>query len=69
MALGLQLSDERITVPQNVFQLDYIRPDFAMLRLVSRCCCHRAETLILTALANTICRCLIMWESIEVSED
>lgn len=27
----------RIVVPQNVFQLDYIRPDFAMLRLVARC--------------------------------
>jgi len=27
----------RIVIPQNIFQLDYIRPDFAMLRLVARC--------------------------------
>lgn len=27
----------RIVIPQNVFQLDYIRPDFAMLRLMARC--------------------------------
>eukprot|EP00927_Polykrikos_kofoidii_P040402 TRINITY_DN34546_c0_g2_i1.p1 TRINITY_DN34546_c0_g2~~TRINITY_DN34546_c0_g2_i1.p1 ORF type:complete len:1076 (-),score=190.18 TRINITY_DN34546_c0_g2_i1:260-3019(-) len=26
-----------IVIPQNTFQLDYIRPDFAMLRLVARC--------------------------------
>jgi len=27
----------RIVIPQNIFQLDFIRPDFAMLRLVARC--------------------------------
>eukprot|EP00931_Biecheleriopsis_adriatica_P048438 TRINITY_DN27985_c0_g1_i1.p1 TRINITY_DN27985_c0_g1~~TRINITY_DN27985_c0_g1_i1.p1 ORF type:complete len:2002 (+),score=397.11 TRINITY_DN27985_c0_g1_i1:758-6007(+) len=39
----------RIVIPQNVFQLDYIRPDFAMLRLLAR---------------N-----LIMWDSVEASEE
>jgi hypothetical protein len=27
----------RIVIPQNIFQLDFIRPDFAMFRLVARC--------------------------------
>ncbi|CAE8634644.1 unnamed protein product [Polarella glacialis] len=39
----------RVVIPQNVFQLDYIRPDFAMMRLVTRS--------------------LIMWDSVEASEE
>ncbi|CAK0790532.1 unnamed protein product [Prorocentrum cordatum] len=34
---GNEAVASRIVIPQNVFQLDYVRPDFAMLRLVARC--------------------------------
>eukprot|EP00930_Biecheleria_cincta_P046160 TRINITY_DN31841_c0_g1_i1.p1 TRINITY_DN31841_c0_g1~~TRINITY_DN31841_c0_g1_i1.p1 ORF type:complete len:1337 (-),score=254.77 TRINITY_DN31841_c0_g1_i1:28-4038(-) len=47
MALGLifmrtnsEAVSARVVIPQNVFQLDYIRPDFALLRLVARSLIH-----------------------------